>query len=172
MPFSQKISLYPYIADKKKFKKERTSQTPTTYQNYNNPMHSSRDPSPLAPAARSTTLPTPSSGIPPTKQHHHRLPHHHHQHHNSRGPSRVATHPQSSGSPSGVYTADSDGLAGGKTGEESGTAGGKDEEEKRAVLRGKKVERVLGDKYDSSPPSLPPLPSPFPFPFFSSYCFL
>lgn len=61
------------------------------------------------------------------------------------------THPQSSGSISGVYTTDSDSPAGGKTGEEAGAAGRKDEEERRAVLRGKKVERVLGDKYDSSP---------------------
>lgn len=51
-----------------------------------------------------------------------------------------------------------DSLAGGKTGDEAGTAGRKDEEERKAVLRGKKVERLLGEKYDSFPP--------FPFPFF------
>lgn len=118
-------------------------------------MHS-RDPSPFTPAARATTLPTPSI-IPPTTakhHHHHRLHHPHHRHHH-RGPSRAATQPQSGSGASGVSTADSDSLARVKTGEESGGGGGggKDEKERKAwaVLRGKKVERGLGDKYDTRP---------------------
>lgn len=61
-----------------------------------------------------------------------------------------------------MYTADSDTLAGVKTSEESGGGGGaggggggggKDEKERKAwaVLRSKKVERGLGDKYDIQP---------------------
>lgn len=125
-------------------------------------MHS-RDPSPFTPTARATTLPTPSILPPTTAKHHHRhhrLHHPHHRHHH-RGPNRAATQPQSGGSgASGVSTADSDSLARVKTGEESGGGGrGKDEKDEKerkawAVLREKKVERRLGDKYDTRPFSL------------------
>lgn len=115
----------------------------------------SRDPSPFTPAARATTLPTPSL-IPPATakhhRHHHRLHHPHHRHHH-RGPSRAATQPQSGSGASGVSTADSDSLARVKIGEESGGGGGKDEKERKAwaVLREKQVQRGLGDKYDTRP---------------------
>ena len=110
-------------------------------------MHS-REP---APAARATTLPTPS--ITPTK-HRHRLHHPHHHRHHHRGPSRETTQPRSS-NVSCIYTAADLNIPAGKTGEESragagGGGGGKDEEDRKAwaVLRGKKVERELGDKYE------------------------
>lgn len=124
-------------------------------------MHS-RDPSPFTPAARATTLPTPSIIPPETakhhRHHHHRLHHPHHRHHH-RGPSRAATQPQSGSGASGVSTADSDSLARVKIGEESGGAegggggGGNDEKDRKAwaVLREKEVQRGLGDKYDTRP---------------------